>query len=223
MEALKKYLPFIIIGIVGIYLIRKLGSQRPTILPQTNFQEVPYSDPLNQLRLPAFQSLTELAGIQVQADTRAKEIASEKELGRYTIDVASQRQYNEFVLGERSLINQLQTQLRQFDLLEILGLKSEETEIAKTGLQTELAKYLQTSRDQSILRQLELQLQQREQDRQLQQGAIDRYYSSRNTGQIIGSISQALSGIFGGGNRGSVFGTPPTFPGGGFNFGGFGF
>ena len=58
-----------------------------------------------------------------------------------------------------------------------------------------------------------LNLLQRDQDRQLQESAIDRYYSSRNTQAIIGSIGTALGGIFG--NRqsgGNIFGTPPTFP-----------
>lgn len=58
---------------------------------------------------------------------------------------------------------------------------------------------------------------QREQDRQVQQTAIDRYYSSRNTGQIVNSISQALSSIFANRGGGNIFGTPPTFP----SFGGF--
>jgi hypothetical protein len=75
---------------------------------------------------------------------------------------------------------------------------------------------------EGLLRQFELYLQQREQDRQLQQGAIDRYYSSRNTGQtgqIIGSVAQALGNIFGGSGRGifdvgsnDPFRTPSTFP-----------
>ena len=59
---------------------------------------------------------------------------------------------------------------------------------------------------------------QRYQDTQLQQGAIDRYYSSRNTGTILNSINQALSGIFATRRGGNVFGTPKTFP---TSFGGF--
>jgi hypothetical protein len=59
---------------------------------------------------------------------------------------------------------------------------------------------------------------QRDQDRQLQQNAINRSISAQNTGNIVSSISQAISSIFG--NRsggGTIFGTPPTFP----RFGGF--
>lgn len=52
----------------------------------------------------------------------------------------------------------------------------------------------------------------RYQDRQVQQGAIDRYYSSRNTATILNSVNQALSGIFANRRGGNVFGTPPTFP-----------
>lgn len=58
---------------------------------------------------------------------------------------------------------------------------------------------------------------QRDQDRQVQQNAVNRYYSSRTTGDIVGSIGQTLSSIFGGRQSGNVFGTPPTFP----RFGGF--
>lgn len=57
----------------------------------------------------------------------------------------------------------------------------------------------------------------RDQDRQVQERAIDSYYSSRNTGTILGSINQGLNTIFGNRQGGSVFGTPPTFP----RFGGF--
>ena len=53
---------------------------------------------------------------------------------------------------------------------------------------------------------------QRDQDRQLQQNAVNRYYSSRDSTSIVGSISQALSSIFGNRQGGNVFGTPPTFP-----------
>jgi hypothetical protein len=57
---------------------------------------------------------------------------------------------------------------------------------------------------------------QRDQDRQMQQSAINRTISAQNTGNIVSSISQAISSIFGNRNR-NVFGTPPTFP----TFGGF--
>jgi hypothetical protein len=54
---------------------------------------------------------------------------------------------------------------------------------------------------------------QRKQDTDLQQRAIDRYYSSRTTDSIVGSIATTLGSIFG--NRGgTVFkGTPPIIPG----------
>jgi hypothetical protein len=59
---------------------------------------------------------------------------------------------------------------------------------------------------------------QRDQDRQAQYGAINRSISAQNTGNIINSISQAISSVFGNRNR-NVFGTPPTFPSS-FSFGG---
>lgn len=58
---------------------------------------------------------------------------------------------------------------------------------------------------------------QRDQDRQSQDNAVNRYYSSRNTGSIVGSITQTLGQLFGNRQGGNVFGTPPTFP----RFGGF--
>lgn len=58
---------------------------------------------------------------------------------------------------------------------------------------------------------------QRDQDRQLQENAVNRYYSSRNTGNIVGSITQTLGQLLGNRQGGTVFGTPPTFP----RFGGF--
>jgi hypothetical protein len=65
-----------------------------------------------------------------------------------------------------------------------------------------------------------LNILQRDQDRQLQQSAIDRYYSSRNNQAIFGSINQALNSIFRNRN-GNIFGTPKTFPSSSFEFGGF--
>lgn len=54
---------------------------------------------------------------------------------------------------------------------------------------------------------------QREQDREGQQKAVDRYYSSRQTGGILSSVNQALQTIFSG--RGPSVGarTPPIFGG----------
>jgi hypothetical protein len=226
METLKKYLPFIILGIVGIVVLRIAGRSKATILPQTQLLETPYTDPNAQLRLPAFQALAQVAGAQIESER-------DIELASIARDTEASRISSSFQLGQGELGNQLtlglanlQNQLRQIDILETLGLRSEETELAKVGLQTELAKYLQERefgfkelQERNFLRELELYFQSREQDRQTQQAAIDRFYSSRNTGNIVGSISQAIGQIFG--NRGgNVFGTPPTFPGGG-GLGGF--
>lgn len=60
-------------------------------------------------------------------------------------------------------------------------------------------------------RAAEIAMWSREQDRQVQQGAIDRYYSSRQGPGITTSIIQALGNIFSNRGGGSVF-TPPTFP-----------
>lgn len=229
MGTLKKYLPFIILGIVGIVILRMASKSKSTILPQTQLLETPYSDPNAQLRLPAFQSLAEIAGLQIQSERDIQLANINKDIARgeqvNIANIARGEQVNQFNLRMQELANQL----RQFDILEILGLKSEETEIEKTKVQSELTKFLQESQldfrrfqENNALRQFQLYLMERENDRRLQQGAIDRFYSSRNTGQIIGSISQALGGLFGN-QGGSIFGTPPTFPSSGFGgfFGGF--
>lgn len=84
----------------------------------------------------------------------------------------------------------------QFDL----GLKGLETDLAKTNILADAAR-----------RSAEFDFLSRENDRQIQQSAINRYYSSRTTGNIIGSVSQALSNIFRPSGSGGIF-TPPTFP-----------
>lgn len=229
MQSIKKYLPFIVIGIIVLIVLRIASKSKSNILPQTQLLESPYVDPNAQLRLPAFQSLAEIAGLQIGADRDIQLANINKDIVRgeqvNVANIARGEQVNQFNLGFQQLLNQL----RQFDILETLGLKSEETEIEKTKLQTELSKYLQETQldfrrfqEQSLLTQFQLYLQERENDRRTQQAAIDRYYSSRNTGQIIGSIGQALGGLFGN-QGGSIFGTPPTFPSSGFGgfFGGF--
>lgn len=82
-----------------------------------------------------------------------------------------------------------------------------EVEIAKAG-----------AFERAASRAANLSFLQRANDQEIQERAIDRYYSSRTQGDIIGSITGALSSIFGGRGAG-VFGprTPPINP----NFGGF--
>lgn len=226
METFKKYLPIIIIAIVGYFLLRMFsGSKGPTILPQTQITETPYTDPNAQFRLPAFEALANLGAAQISSERDIQLANIQKDISRgeqvNVANIARGEQVNQFNIA----MQQLQNQLRQFDLLQILGLASEETELEKASIQSELTKFLQerqisfsTFLENSRLRQFELELGSREQDRQLQQAAIDQYFRQRSggsTGSIINSISQALGGIFGG-SGGGIF-TPPTFPG----FGGF--
>lgn len=103
--------------------------------------------------------------------------------------------------------------LREFDItsrnLEIgreLSLRAFDIDLAKSNA------YLDALREE-----INLGFLQRSQDRLAQEKAIQRYYSSRTTSDIIGSISGALGNIFG--NRGTIIGTPPTFPRSGFSFG----
>jgi hypothetical protein len=74
----------------------------------------------------------------------------------------------------------------------------------------------------ALLQQANLNFLQRQNDLQAQNNAINRYYSSRTSGDIVNSISQALSSIFSPtSSSGGVFGTPPIF--GGFNSDSIGF
>jgi hypothetical protein len=51
METLKKYLPFIIIGVVILFLLRRMSSGTQTrFLPQTQFTEVQQINPLDDIR-----------------------------------------------------------------------------------------------------------------------------------------------------------------------------
>jgi|SRR5215475_478547 len=155
MENLKKYLPYIIVAIVGLYLLKKFSSATTTkFIPQTQFKETQQIDPLNELREKAFESLVGLGIIQTQETARQ-------------------------VTAQRAL---------DVDLIK--------SKIAQ----------------QTNLQAINLSLLERNQDRMLQEAAIDRYYSSRRTSDIVGSINTALGGLFGG-SSGSIFRTPPTFPG----------
>lgn len=179
MEAFKQYLPYIIVGAVVLYLIRKLASQQTALVPQTQFVETPQVDPFTESRASAFQGLLQLAGLQIGAE-------AETERARIAGALTGRAQDVQLALGTRA-----------FDV-----------DLAKADLYARAAE-----------RAANLNFLTREQDRQIQQGAIDRYYSSRTTSDIIGSVSQTLSNIFGNrGGRGGIF-TPPTFPSGGFGFG----
>jgi|SRR5215510_6392432 len=107
---------------------------------------------------------------------------------------------------------------KAFELLTGLGVSQLNADVAKFRIASEEKINLNAINYQNRL--ADLNLLQRDQDRQLQQGAIDRYYSSRNTQAILSSVNQALSSIFGNRNK-NVFGTPPTFPQTSFDFGGF--
>jgi hypothetical protein len=175
MEAFKKYLPWIIVAVVGLFLIRKLTSSQSTrLVPQTQFVETLQVDQFAESRASAFEALLQVVGLQIGAD-------AETERARIAGGITSRAQ----------------------DIERELSLRSLDVDLSKANIFAAAAE-----------REARFSFQSRENDRQIQQGAIDRYYSSRNTGNIVGSISQALSNIFGAGNRGGIF-TPPTFPRGG--------
>jgi hypothetical protein len=119
-----------------------------------------------------------------------------------------------------------ETRAKAFDVLASLGIAQTQADLESKRI--DVAADLESKRIASgetinlssldVSRYIaNLNFMQRDQDRQVQQSAIDNYYSSRNTGNILSSINQGLSTIFGRQQSGNVFGTPPTFP----RFGGF--
>ena len=220
METFKKYLPIIVIGILGLFIIRKLGSNGSSasvrqVIPLTPTSEPSFTDPLLPFRAEGFAQLANIAGEQIRGET-ARDIArQDREIE--SLRITSGLEGNRITSSVRELLG-----LEDLRVRERLGIAGEETARKVSDSQSDLAKFLQSAQNtqqqflqNAYLQQLALFYGSREQDRQLQQSAIDRYYSSRNTQGIVGSIGQALSGIFGSGNTGS-FRTPPIF--GGFGF-----
>jgi hypothetical protein len=157
MDTIKQYLPWIIGGVVLLFILSRLKTN---IVPQTTLTQTPQADPYAQNRFDAFQSLIGLAGIQTQADAAKENAAAQTALA---------------VRGQ------------------------------------DLSYQLESSRITAGLQALNLQFLQRDQDRQLQQRAIDASSSARTQQTILGSINTALQGIFGN-KGGGIFGTPKTFP-----------
>lgn len=164
MESFKKYLPWIIGGIIAVVVLSRLRGGSTKLLPQTQIVETPQIDQFAESRAAAFAGLLQVVGLQVgeEAETERARIA------------------------------------------ERIGMRSLDIDLAKTNVLADAAR-----------RAAEFDFFSRENDKQVQQSAIDRYYSSRTTSDIVGSVSQALGSIFGGNRGGGVF-TPPTFPRGGF-------
>lgn len=209
-----KYLPWIVVGAIVLYLLTKLKSN-VGLAPQTQFQETPQSDPFAQLRGQAFGQLAEAAGEQTRLDVALEGIKSQLQLGLASEQTTREKQTQEFNVAAQGQTFTRDLQAQAQLIAQNLGLERIGLEREQLPLQIDLAKYLQQSQLDYNRFVQDRYFSEREQDRQLQQSAIDRYYQTRSggtTGQIIGSISQAISSILGGGKSGGIFGTPPTFP-----------
>ncbi|HEY7161643.1 MAG TPA: hypothetical protein VH815_10310 [Acidobacteriota bacterium] len=190
MEDFKKYLPWIIGGIVLLYILKKVTSSSGTaLIPQTQFTQTAQPDPYAQSRENVFTSLVQLAGLESQSDVQMRQAQTQEQANLLNAAVASQG---------------------------IAGQVTQSANAANTALASSNA-YLN-----ALLQQANLNFLQRQNDLQAQNNAVNRYYSSRQSGDIVNSISQALSSIFSPTtSSGGVFGTPPIF--GGFNSGSIGF
>lgn len=186
MEAFKKYLPWIIGAVVLLFVLSRLRGGSTEFLPQTEIVQTPQSDPFAALRGEAFNVLAQVGLAQVEAESRYQQGLIERATG----------------LDALRFENEARTRALEFER-EIRS-KALDVDLEKSRLSTGIAERISN-----------LNFLQREQDRQVQQGAIDRFYSSRNTGNILSSVNTALQSIFSGRRRGGgIFGTPPIFPGG---------
>ena len=182
----KRYLPWIIGGAIVLFILLRLRGQSTRLVPQTQFTETQQVDQFAESRANAFAGVLQVLGLQIEED-------AETERARIAGIVEAGRAK----IGER-------LSARELDFQRELGLKALETDLSKTNILADASR-----------RAAEFDFLSRENDRQIQQSAIDRYYSSRTTGNIIGSVNQALSNIFRPSGSGTIF-TPPTFPRGGF-------
>lgn len=100
-EELKKYLPWIIGGVVILYFVARAmkggggGGPAPTA-PQTQITQTPQTDPLAMLRGQAFQALTQfdLGAIQAEAETARANAA---------LALAQQQQNLQYQLGAQQI------------------------------------------------------------------------------------------------------------------------
>lgn len=183
MESFKRYLPWIIGGAIVLFILLRLRGQSTRLVPQTQFAETQQVDQLAEGRASAFQGLLQVIGLQVEQE-------AETERARIAGGLE---------VGRARIAGRVASRAQEIE--RELGLKALDVDLSKTNLLAEAAR-----------RSAEFDYLSRENDRQIQQSAIDRYYSSRNTGNIIGSVTQALSNIFSSRNRGGGVFTPPTFP-----------
>jgi endonuclease/exonuclease/phosphatase (EEP) superfamily protein YafD len=178
-EDFKKYLPWIIGGIVVLLILRKFlsgGQTQQAIVPQTQFVQTPQTDPLAQLRGEGFTQLAQFGLGAIQAEAAAATAQAQTAAQTALAQSNANLQYN---LANKNIDAQLQ--------------------------QTQIMADAQAAA-------ADLNYQQRANDVASQQAAINRYYSSVNQANILGSVNTALKNIFGGG--GGIFG------GGGGVFGG---
>lgn len=216
METLKKYLPFIVIAILGFYAIRKLssgssGASTQRVIPLTPTREPSYTDPLLPFRAGAFAQLADVAKSQIEGDTARDLAQKQKEIESFRISSGLESSRYNFDLSR--ILG-----LQELNVRQILGLSGQETTRDVARVESDLQKALEAARNaqqqflqNSYLQQLGLFYASREQDRQLQQSAINRAISSQNTGGILNSINAALQSIFRP-RSGNIYGTPSTFP-----------
>jgi len=185
MEGFKRYLPWIIGGAILLFILSRLSSRTTKLAPQTQFVESQQVDQFAESRASAFEGLLQVVGLQIGED-------AETERAR----IAGTLEAGRARIGEK-------VTSRAQEIERELGLRALDVDLSRINVLARAAE-----------RSAEFDYLSRENDRQIQQSAIDRYYSSRNTGNIVSSVTQALSSIFSNRGSGGVF-TPPTFPRGG--------
>lgn len=126
---IKKYWPYILGGLVGLYVLYKImgsgsgggSSPTPMTVPQTQITQQPQTDPLAQYRSDAFDQLAQfgLGAIQAQAAEAAAEAQAELSntqlgdqysLGTQQISAQEQEDYYNAQAAENQLANEYYNQ-----------------------------------------------------------------------------------------------------------------
>lgn len=216
MDTLKKYLPFIVIGIVALYALKRFGGgSSPSIrsvIPLTPSSNTNYTDPNSAARAVGFGQLAEIAKEKLRDDT------------------SRQIEQSRFDLAREELAARKTLGLGQQSVQQLLGLADIESQKNIASLREETLKFLnqlnlerETRQLSAYEQELRLAYAQREQDRQGQQAAISRLFDfqedqleaqrgpsiwERVLGSVPGIIQTILNPIY----PRTTPGTPPTFP-----------
>lgn len=174
MENLKVYLPYIIVGAIALYAIKKFGAQQTgpslrSVIPLTP-AGTSYTDPNAPFRAGAFERLAGVAQSQIEGETAkgSQQIQAGQNLQAQQVAFATLDAQK--ALGLAGFGIQKELGLAGLQAQETLGKLREETLKFLQGEEFRLGQLSLQGRE----RELELVGREREADRQFQAAAIDR-------------------------------------------------